>query len=85
MKWFLRIVLKDMKLGIGINRILACFNPDAPTNYDNCGNLAKVTIYLIYLSMSVFYTSICSCDNDLLMHYISVFLKRKVCSSFICT
>ncbi|XP_026319708.1 DNA ligase 4-like isoform X1 [Hyposmocoma kahamanoa] len=42
MKWFLRIVLKDLKLGIGLNRILACFNPDAPTNFDNCGNLAKV-------------------------------------------
>ncbi|CAG9795060.1 unnamed protein product [Diatraea saccharalis] len=41
-KWFLRIILKDLKLGIGSNRILAAFHPDAPECFKNCGSLSKV-------------------------------------------
>ncbi|KAJ2948083.1 hypothetical protein O0L34_g9881 [Tuta absoluta] len=42
MKWFLRIILKDLKLGMGIDRRLAGFHADAPSLFENCGNLAKV-------------------------------------------
>ncbi|XP_013197166.2 DNA ligase 4 isoform X1 [Amyelois transitella] len=41
-KWFLRIILKDMKLTMGTNRILAAFHPDAPTYNKECNNLFKV-------------------------------------------
>ncbi|CAH0693354.1 unnamed protein product [Chilo suppressalis] len=41
-KWFLRIILKDLKLGIGSNHILAAFHPDAPEYFQNCGSLSKV-------------------------------------------
>lgn len=42
LKWFLRIILKDLKLGISSNRMLALFHPDAPEYYENCGDLSKV-------------------------------------------
>ncbi|XP_050681911.1 DNA ligase 4-like isoform X1 [Leptidea sinapis] len=41
-KWFLRIILKDLKLKMGIHRILAAFHPDAPELFDSCANLSKV-------------------------------------------
>ncbi|XP_059051045.1 DNA ligase 4-like isoform X1 [Achroia grisella] len=41
-KWFLRIILKDLKLGFSVDRILAAYHPDAPTYYKNCNNLYKV-------------------------------------------
>lgn len=42
LKWFLRIILKDMKLGMSDTRILALFHPDAPEYYKNCSDLSKV-------------------------------------------
>ncbi|XP_072942121.1 DNA ligase 4 [Epargyreus clarus] len=42
LKWFLRIILKDMKLGMSVHRILAAFHPDAPEFFDNCADLNKV-------------------------------------------
>ncbi|CAH0727516.1 unnamed protein product, partial [Brenthis ino] len=41
-KWFLRIILKDMKLSMSVDRTLAMFHPDAPELYRNCSNLVKV-------------------------------------------
>ncbi|XP_049877448.1 DNA ligase 4 isoform X2 [Pectinophora gossypiella] len=41
-KWFLRIILKDLKLGMGTHRILAAFHPDAPDLFDTFGNLKKI-------------------------------------------
>ncbi|XP_031768990.2 DNA ligase 4-like isoform X1 [Galleria mellonella] len=41
-KWFLRIILKDLKLAFGVDRILSAFHPDAPSYYKNCNNLYKV-------------------------------------------
>ncbi|XP_063616247.1 DNA ligase 4-like [Cydia splendana] len=41
LKWFLRIVLKDLRLRIGHARILAAMHPDAPEYYDSCSNLLK--------------------------------------------
>uniref|UniRef100_A0A2A4K475 DNA ligase 4 n=1 Tax=Heliothis virescens TaxID=7102 RepID=A0A2A4K475_HELVI len=42
LKWFLRIILKDLKLEIGSNRILGLFHPDAPEYFETCGLLSKV-------------------------------------------
>ncbi|CAH2231646.1 DNA ligase 4-like isoform X1 [Pararge aegeria] len=41
-KWFLRMILKDLKLGMSTHRILSCFHPDAPELYRNCSDLHKV-------------------------------------------
>nr|XP_034831342.1 DNA ligase 4-like [Maniola hyperantus] len=41
-KWFLRMILKDLKLGMSSHRILSCFHPDAPELYRNCSDLRKV-------------------------------------------
>ncbi|XP_047525298.1 DNA ligase 4 isoform X3 [Pieris napi] len=42
LKWFLRIILKDLKLAMSGHRILAAFHPDAPELYESCSNLNKV-------------------------------------------
>ncbi|XP_073957989.1 LOW QUALITY PROTEIN: DNA ligase 4 [Choristoneura fumiferana] len=42
MKWFLRIILKDLKLGMSMNRILAAFHPQGPEYYNNCSNLVEM-------------------------------------------
>ncbi|XP_045490979.1 DNA ligase 4-like isoform X2 [Colias croceus] len=62
LKWFLRIILKDLKLAIGTHRTLAAFHPDAPELLDSCGNLSKVCEDLadgdtrpIELGVKVFY------------------------------
>lgn len=41
-KWFLRIVLKDLKLAMGKGKILAAVHPDAPEYYESCSSLSKV-------------------------------------------
>lgn len=42
LKWFLRIILKDLKLGIETKLILAAFHPDAPEFFETCNSLSKV-------------------------------------------
>ncbi|XP_028034475.1 DNA ligase 4-like isoform X2 [Bombyx mandarina] len=42
LKWFLRIILKDMRLGVSDNHILSCFHPDAPEIYKMTNSLSKV-------------------------------------------
>ncbi|CAG4977768.1 unnamed protein product [Parnassius apollo] len=42
LKWFIRIILKDLKLNMGLKRIFAAFHPDAKIYYDNCSDLSKV-------------------------------------------
>ncbi|KAL4716641.1 hypothetical protein ACJJTC_008276 [Scirpophaga incertulas] len=61
-KWFFRLVLKDLKLGIGTNLILAAFHPDAPEHYKIYSNLSKVCLDLeegetrpLELGIKVFY------------------------------
>lgn len=41
-KWMIRLILKSMKLGMGNDRILRIFHPDAADFYDVCSNLSKV-------------------------------------------
>ncbi|XP_048489181.1 DNA ligase 4 [Plutella xylostella] len=41
-KWFFRIVLKELRLGLGRAAALACLHCDAPEYYDNCSDLAKL-------------------------------------------
>lgn len=48
LKWIIRIILKDLKLGMGNNRLLKVFHEDAPDFYDVCSNLEKVYLYLQY-------------------------------------
>ncbi|XP_038207910.1 DNA ligase 4-like isoform X1 [Zerene cesonia] len=62
LKWFLRLILKDLKLAMGTHRTLAAFHPDAPELLDSCGNLSKVCEDLsdgdtrpIELGVKVFY------------------------------
>nr|CAD7260817.1 unnamed protein product [Timema shepardi] len=45
-KWLIRMLLKDMKLGIGHSKILETFHPDARELYDVTNNLAKVCLLL---------------------------------------
>lgn len=41
-KWLTRMLLKDVKLGIGQTTILNTFHPDANSLFDVCNNLHKV-------------------------------------------
>ena len=41
-KWFVRLVLKDMRLGVGQNTILGQVHPDARELYDVNASLKKV-------------------------------------------
>ncbi|XP_068083258.1 DNA ligase 4 isoform X3 [Anabrus simplex] len=41
-KWLIRMLLKDMKLGLGQNSLLRLYHPDARELYDVCNNLEKI-------------------------------------------
>jgi DNA ligase-4 len=41
-KWLMRMLLKDMKFGLGQNRIFGIYHPDAQELYDVSNNLLKV-------------------------------------------
>lgn len=41
-RWIIRIILKDLKLGISANSILNCYHKDAKSFYDSNNNLKKV-------------------------------------------
>lgn len=45
-KWILRIILKEMKIGINENSILPTFHPDALELYNVCNSLLKVCLDL---------------------------------------
>jgi DNA ligase-4 len=60
-KWFVRILLKEMRLGIGDNSILNCFHSDAKEYYETnhsllkvCTDLSDPEIPLSVLSLSLF-------------------------------
>ena len=42
MKWFVRVILKDMRLGLGQNAVFGELHPDAKDLFDVNANLAKV-------------------------------------------
>ncbi|CAG9862618.1 unnamed protein product [Phyllotreta striolata] len=42
MKWVIRIILKDLKLGLGANSILNCYHKDGAAFYASNSNLKKV-------------------------------------------
>ncbi|XP_013133250.1 PREDICTED: DNA ligase 4 [Papilio polytes] len=42
LKWFLRIILKEMKLNMGHSRIFEAYDSEAEYIYDNCNDLKKV-------------------------------------------
>lgn len=44
-KWVIRIILKEMKFGLGHDSILAIIHPDAPLFYSNTNDLVKVSTY----------------------------------------
>ncbi|XP_057652631.1 DNA ligase 4 isoform X1 [Diorhabda carinulata] len=41
-RWIIRIILKDLKLGLGSNTILNCYHKDGAAFYDSNSNLRKV-------------------------------------------
>ncbi|KAI3646477.1 hypothetical protein MP228_009405 [Amoeboaphelidium protococcarum] len=41
-KWIIRIIIKDMFIGIGEDSVLRTFHPDAPEEYKFCTDLQKV-------------------------------------------
>lgn len=43
-KWLVRILLKDMKLGVGNNKILHTFHQDSVDLYDVTNSLEKVIL-----------------------------------------
>lgn len=45
-KWLIRMILKDMKLGLSENSILNAFHPDARDLYDVTNSLEKVYFLL---------------------------------------
>lgn len=48
LKWFIRLILKDLRLGVESKRILAAFHPDAPEYFDTCNSLSKVLTNYLY-------------------------------------
>ena len=46
-KWLIRMILKDMKLGLSENSILYAFHPDARDLYDVTNSLEKVCFLFI--------------------------------------
>jgi hypothetical protein len=48
-KWLMRMLLKDMKFGLGQSRIFRIYHPDAQELYDVSNNLLKVhNVYKVY-------------------------------------
>ncbi|XP_048580100.1 DNA ligase 4 [Nematostella vectensis] len=45
-KWLIRIILKELKMGLGENSVFAVFHPDALDHYNTCNNLSKVCMDL---------------------------------------
>lgn len=45
-KWIIRIILKELYIGLGQNKILGIFHPDAAVMIDTNNNLAKVVNYV---------------------------------------
>lgn len=45
-KWFIRIVLKEMKLGLNENSVFPVFHPEAKELYNVCNSLSKVCLDL---------------------------------------
>lgn len=58
LKWFLRIILKDMRLGVSDNHILSCFHPDAPEIYKMTNSLSKVRFNIVFKELSYFIVTI---------------------------
>lgn len=54
LKWIIRIILKDVRLGIGHNSVLNIFHPDASELYVHANDLKKVCC--IYVKL---YTASC--------------------------
>ena len=46
-KWLIRIILKDVKLGMGTKRILSAYHPDAQEMYEVCNDLEKICNTLV--------------------------------------
>lgn len=44
-KWLIRLLLKDMRLGIAHTKILKAYHDDANDLYDICNDLTKVIEY----------------------------------------
>ncbi|CAG8586411.1 6485_t:CDS:2, partial [Paraglomus occultum] len=42
-KWLIKIILKDLKIGLSEDSILAIYHPDARNVFNRCNNLQKVT------------------------------------------
>lgn len=49
-KWLIRIVLKDISLGLSQNKILYLFHPDAVDLFDVSHDLRKVNTKAVYIS-----------------------------------
>lgn len=45
-KWFIRLLLKDMRLGVAHTKILSAYHRDANELYDVCNDLMKVMCYI---------------------------------------
>ena len=54
-KWFVRLILKDLKIGLGPSAILSAFHPDASALLDVQVNLKPILI----LHMAVKYANLC--------------------------
>lgn len=51
-KCLIRIVLKDMRLGMGTNRVLNAFHPDARELYDFTNSLQQVCLFIICVTLT---------------------------------
>ena len=50
-KWLIRVLLKDMHLGLGQSAIFSAWHPDAKDFYDVNNNLNKVSCLSKFLSV----------------------------------
>lgn len=51
-KWIIRMLLKNITIGIGHNKILNLWHPDGVELFDVCNNLLKVWIKIFCLPLN---------------------------------
>lgn len=65
-KWLIRILLKDLHLGLSRGKILYLFHPDANDFFDVNSNIEKVSMYVILMKHILLFIIICQ-KNEILL------------------
>uniref|UniRef100_A0A182SES6 DNA ligase (ATP) n=1 Tax=Anopheles maculatus TaxID=74869 RepID=A0A182SES6_9DIPT len=76
-RWLVRIVLKNLRLGVSNRRILQLYHPNAPTLYDGASDLKQLVQQIETRAAGEFETSDGGCPV-LLAHFIRPMLCQRV-------